>query len=88
MAEEEKITLTDEDGSDLSFYVLEQTKFLGNEYFLVTETPESDEVFLLKECISQTEGSTYMFVEDEQELLVVSELFEELLEDIRIKVME
>lgn len=29
-----------------------------------------------------------MFVEDEQELLVVSELFEELLEDIRIKVME
>ena len=49
MAEEEKITLTDEDGSDLSFYVLEQTKFLGNEYFLVTETPESDEVFLLKE---------------------------------------
>lgn len=88
MAEEEKITLVDEDGSDLSFYVLEQTKFLGKEYLLVTETLESDEVFLLKESRSQKEDSVYVFVEDEQELLVVSELFEELLEDTGIKVME
>lgn len=90
MAEEEKITIAGEDGSDLSFYVLEQTKFLGNEYLLVTETPESEEVFLLKECglSSQAEESVYMFVEDEQELLAVSELFEELLEDTEIEVME
>ena len=88
MAEGEKITITDEDGSDLSFYVLEQTKFLGNHYLLVMETQESDEVFLLKECGSQAEESAYMFVEDEQELLAVSELFEELLEDTGIEVME
>lgn len=88
MAEGEKITITGEDGSDLSFYVLEQTKFLGNQYLLVTETPESDEVFLLRECGRETEESVYMFVEDERELLAVSELFEELLEDTGIEVMD
>lgn len=86
MAEKGKITITAEDGSDLLFYVLEQTKFLGNNYLLVTETMESEEVFLLKEKESQAEESVYVFVEEEEELLAVSELFGELLEDTKIEV--
>ncbi len=86
MSDKEMITMTGEDGSELSFYVLEQTKFLGNEYLLVTESPESEEVFLLKEAKSETEEVYYVFVEEEKELSTVSELFEELLEDVGIEV--
>jgi hypothetical protein len=86
--EMEKITMTGEDGSSLSFFVLEQTKFLGKNYLLVTETPEEDEVFLLKEVQTQEEEAVYVFVEDEQELSAVSELFEELLEDTGIEIDE
>ena len=86
MSDKEMITMTGEDGSELSFYVLEQTKFLGNEYLLVTESPESEEVFLLKEAKTETEEVYYVFVEEEKELSTVSELFEELLEDVGIEV--
>lgn len=86
MTEKEKITMTAEDGSDLSFYILEQTKFLGSNYLLVTEGIDSEEVFLLKEKESQVEESVYVFVEEEEELLAVSELFGELLEDTKIEV--
>ena len=86
MSDKEMITMTGEDGSELSLHVLEQTKFLGNEYLLVAESPESEEVFLLKEARSETEEIFYTFVEDEKELSAVSELFEELLEDVGIEV--
>jgi len=86
MAEEKKIIVIGDDGSELSFYVLEQTKFLENNYLLVTEELDSDEVFLLKEQETQADETVYVFVEDEVELCAVSELFGELLEDIDIKV--
>lgn len=88
MAEEEKIIMAGEDGSKVVFYVVEQTKFLGSHYLLVAGSPDGDEVFLLKEQEVRAEESVYTFVEDEQELSVVSELFEELLEDTGIEIVE
>ena len=85
MSDKEMITMTGEDGNELSFYVLEQTKFLGNEYLLVTESPESEEVFLLKEAKSEKDEIFYTFVEDEKELSAVSDLFEELMEDVEFE---
>ena len=52
----------------------------------MTESPESEEVFLLKEAKTETEEVYYVFVEEEKELSTVSELFEELLEDVGIEV--
>lgn len=86
--ENETIVMTGEDGSSLTFYVLEETKFLGKDYLLVTDAPDGEEVFLLKEETVQGEDSVYIFVEDEEELLAVSELFEELLEDTEIEVAD
>lgn len=86
--ENEKIIMTGEDGSELAFYVMEQTKFLGSNYLLVTDTPDGEEAFLLKEKETQGEDSVYSFVEDEKELFAVSELFEELLEDTGIEVVD
>ncbi len=86
--ENEKIIMTGEDGSELAFYVMEQTKFLGSNYLLVTDTPDGEEAFLLKEKGTQGEDSVYSFVEDEKELFAVSELFEELLEDTGIEVVD
>lgn len=86
--ESEKIIMTGEDGRELAFYVMEQTKFLGSNYLLVTDSPDGEEAFLLKEEHTQGEESVYVFVEDEKELLAVSELFEELLEDTGIEVVD
>lgn len=86
--ENEKIIMTGEDGSELAFYVMEQTKFLGSNYLLVTDTPDGEEAFLLKEKETQGEDSVYSFVEDEKELFAVSGLFEELLEDTGIEVVD
>lgn len=85
---EEKIVMTGEDGSELTFYVVEETKFLGSNYLLVTDEADGEEVFLLKETETQEEESVYEFVEDNQELMAVSQLFEELLEDTGIEVVE
>lgn len=86
--ESEKIIMTGEDGSELAFYVIEQTKFLGSNYLLVTDAPDGEEAFLLKEEETQGEDSVYSFVEDEKELFAVSGLFEELLEDTGIEVID
>ena len=54
----------------------------------MTDSPDGEEAFLLKEEHTQGEESVYAFVEDEDELLAVSELFEGLLEDTGIEVVD
>lgn len=81
------VSLEAEDGSKLDFYVLEQTRFYGINYLLVTETAgdEDAEVYILKDL--SEEGSAeavYEFVEDEEELNALAEVFGELLEDADI----
>lgn len=84
----EKIKFTFEDaGESVEFFVLEQTKLNGSVYILVTDSQEDDaECLFLKETASKEDGeSIYEVVEDDTELLAVSKLFEELLEDVDIE---
>ena len=83
----EKIKFTFEDaGESVEFFVLEQTKLNGSVYILVTDSQEDDaECLILKETASKEE-SIYEVVEDDTELLAVSKLFEELLEDVDIEI--
>ena len=68
------------------FFVLEQTKINGSEYILVTDTEDEDgECLILKEAGKDGEETLYDVVEDETELLAVSKVFEELLEDVDIE---
>ena len=84
----EKIKFTFEDTSEtVEFFVLEQTKINGAVYILVTDSEEDDaECLLLKDMSSAEDAdSVYEVVEDDTELLAVSKVFEELLEDVDIE---
>ncbi|WP_122641974.1 DUF1292 domain-containing protein [Luxibacter massiliensis] len=84
----EKIEFTFEDtGETVDFFVLEQTKINGAVYILVTDSEEDDaECLILKDiCPDDDTESIYEAVEDDTELLAVSKVFEELLEDIDIE---
>ena len=84
----EKIKFTFEDTSEtVDFFVLEQTKINGAVYILVTDSEEDDaQSLILKDTSSQEDTeSVYEVVEDDTELLAVSKVFEELLEDVDIE---
>ena len=84
----EKVRFTFGDGTgEDEFFVLEETKINGSAYILVTDSQEDDaECLILKEVSKpQQADSVYEIVEDETELLAVSKVFEELLEDVNIE---
>lgn len=85
----QKITFTTEDGEDVVFCVVEQTKLNGVEYLLVTEDAEDDEqevdAYILKDISGpEDEEAIYDMVEDDKELDAIAAIFEELLEDTDI----
>ena len=92
MDEFETIVITFEDGEEGEFYVLEQTALMGVNYYLVAPVEEEDEeeveCYILKENVDEKdeEYGMYSFVEDEQELEVLSSIFDELLEDSDMEV--
>ena len=81
----EKITmLSDENGEELEFYVLEQTRIGGHKYSLVTDVEEGDGDALILKDMSQDgeEESIYDVVSDDEELEAVSGVFADMLEDV------
>ena len=84
----EKIKFAFGDGNcEDEFFVLEQTKINGATYILVTDSEEDDaECLILKETgVEEQTDKMYEIVEDDTELLAVSKVFEELLEDVSIE---
>ena len=84
----EKITFTPE-GEDqpVDFYVLEQTRIGGSNYILVTDVEDGDgEAWILKDLSEDGEAeSTYVFVEDDEEMAAVAGVFENMLEDVDLE---
>lgn len=80
-----------ETGEEVEFYIIEQTKFNGKDYILVTETmdeseDEEAEAYVLKDISEESDTqATYIMVEDDKELDAVSIIFSELLEDIDLE---
>ena len=84
----EKIKFAFGDGNcEEEFCVREQTKINGATYILVTDSEEDDaECLILKETgVEEQTDKMYEIVEDDTELLAVSKVFEELLEDVSIE---
>lgn len=80
-----------EDGEEIELAILEQTRINGINYLLVSacEGDEWDEeaedayCFILKESESTDSlESTYEEVQDDEELISVSKIFEQLMEDM------
>lgn len=83
-----KIQFTfDETNETVEFFVLEQTMINGTGYILVTDSEEDDaECLILKDTSAKDDSdSVYEIVEDDTELIAVSKVFEELLEDVDIE---
>lgn len=79
--------MSEEIQEEVEFFVLEQTKINGVSYILVTDSEEDDaECMILKDTSLDDSGeSLYEIVEDDAELLALSKVFEELLEDVEIE---
>ena len=84
----EKIKFMSEElGEEAEFFVLEQTKINGVSYILVTDSESGDaQCLILKDLSPAAEtDSIYEIVDDDDELGVISKVFEELLEDVDIE---
>lgn len=83
----EKIIFTEADGTEVEFYVEEQTRMNGYNYLLVSESQEDEaDAYILKDISPDGDTqSQYVVVEDELELETISGVFEEMLEDVDIK---
>ena len=82
----ETIQITSEDGEQIQFYVVEQTRVNGKDYILVTETEdEEEEAYILKDVSSYKETeAVYEFVVEEDELNALAAVFSELVDDTDI----
>lgn len=84
----EKIVFTPEgEEAPVEFYVLEQTRIGGSNYILVTDAQDGDgEAWILKDLSEDGEAeSTYVFVEDDEEMAAVAGVFENMLEDVDLE---
>lgn len=94
MDEDGRIMLTADDGSEEAFFVWEKVEIAGREYLLVSNSEPTEEesqeeadalILRVKEQDEEEDGEIlYEVVEDENELLIISKYFEELLDDIDI----
>ena len=74
--EKAKFTFSDGSGAD-EFFVLEETKINGSAYILVVDSEEDDAECLILREVEESK--------DDTELMAVSKVFEELLEDVDIE---
>ncbi len=90
MNHSERIPFFDENGEKMEFYILEQTTLNGFHYLLVEDgeaDPDEEEtvVYILRgnatSSTEEEEMAAYEMVEDEEELMLVSKIFEQLMED-------
>ena len=86
MSEDGKIMLTADDGSQEAFFVLEKADIAGKSYLLVTDQVEEEEAdaLILRE-IQEEDVVLYEVVEDEKELTIIYKYFEELLDEVELK---
>ena len=83
------ISFYTDDGEEIAFEIIEQTTIQGQNYLLVAEAADDSEdrqAYIMKEVLGSIEADmvTYQFVEEEQELLSISKVFDEMLEDTDI----
>ena len=85
---ENKITLINEDGEEVTLYVLEETKLNGETYLLASDPREGDgECYLLKDKSGpEDEEALYEFVDDDGELDYMARIFSELLGDLGVEI--
>ena len=92
------IEFVDEDGKSEDLIVLCQTRLAGVNYLLVSDAEMEDlenddetvDVFIIKEESISEDGEEVVLktVEDEKEILTVSKVFEEMMDDVDFEIEE
>lgn len=79
------ISFVTDDGEEVEFFVLEQTKLNGVDYLLVSDTLDDEdedvEVYIMKEIKEEDGLTSYEFIEDDNEINIIGKLFQEILEE-------
>ena len=84
---ESRILFLHDQGREIEFMVLEQTTLAGTNYLLVADSVEEDgTVLIMKEISLEEDYVSYEIVEDEEELEIISKIFNELIEDFDLTV--
>lgn len=86
MTENGKIVLTADDGSEEAFFVMEKADIAGSSYLLVADSLEGDADALILKEMAEEDMVAYQVLEDEDELKIISRYFEELLEEVELRV--
>ncbi|OLR58329.1 hypothetical protein BHF70_01030 [Anaerostipes sp. 494a] len=79
------ILCLDEDGNEIQLLVLEQTTLAGINYLLVADSMEDDGIVLImKEISLEDDYASYEVVDDDEELKIISSIFNELVDDFEV----
>ena len=80
------LRMVDEEGAEIEFSVIEQTRVNNTDYLLVTDSEEEDDevnAFIVKDLSKpEEEEALYEFVEDDDEFESVAKIFDELVGDL------
>lgn len=82
----ETISFVTDDGTEQEFAVIEETRFGGVNYLLVSDAGDAErdeaECYIMKDVSDESDTQAcYVFVEDDKELEALQGIFEDLLAD-------
>lgn len=81
--ENKVVYFTTDEGEEVPFFVVEETKIAGENYLLVTDSEEDEANAYIFRKVSENENdSFYEMVEDEEKINALSKVFAELLDDV------
>ena len=81
--ENKVVYFTTDEGEEVPFFVVEETKIAGENYLLVTDSEEDEaDAYIFREVAENENDSFYEMVEDEEKINALSKVFAELLDDV------
>ena len=80
------VNFTTDNGEEIPFFVVEETKIAGENYLLVTDSEDDEaDAYILREVSENTEESFYEILEDDDKINAISKVFAELLDDVEFE---
>lgn len=80
------VNFTTDDGEEIPFFVVEETKIAGENYLLVTDSEDDEaDAYILREVSENTEENFYEMLEDDEKINAISKVFAELLDDVEFE---
>ncbi|QOV19820.1 DUF1292 domain-containing protein [Blautia liquoris] len=83
----EKIKFISEDGSEVDFFVEEQTMVNGTSYLLVSDSDEDEaNAYIMKDVSRESEPEAqYVMVDDDIEFDAIAGVFAQMLDDVDLR---